>query len=137
LFRALGHDECSAVYKGAANEFKHFGIGKLRTKSGDNPMSWFHLYPRKNDNTGWLYYKNFDNDHSGIKLTIHSIEKGDNHDGFRIDNTLCWAKLVQIIRSSKTISHIETFRSRAKLMSFFLGNTEDVDIIGTVDVITE
>jgi len=31
--------------------------GNLRANAGENPMNWFRLYARKEDNIGWWHYK--------------------------------------------------------------------------------
>ena len=31
--------------------------GNVKANGGENPMNWFRLYARKEDNTGWWYYR--------------------------------------------------------------------------------
>lgn len=116
---------------GKAQSFTLYSIGETKATGGENPMVWFRIYPRKEDNSGWWYYKGANNTHS--KLLIHSKDKSSkSNEGFVIDNNICWAKLHEMIRSSKSF---ETIKAEKFNKSRFSSPFEKVKTIGTLKIV--
>ena len=101
LNRTVGSESCEAKMTGIAKSFKLYSIGEMQAVGGENPMAWFRIYPRKEDNTGWWYYQGAKNTNS--KLLIHPKEKNSkSNEGFLVSDNICWAKLHEMIRTSKS-----------------------------------
>jgi hypothetical protein len=101
-----GADECPAKLQGIAGDFTTFAIGELKSTGGSNPVAWFRIHPRKDDNSGWWFYKNVKNQDN--RLSIHSSDKNKSRDeGIIVTDPICWAKLSAIMRTSKTVETIK------------------------------
>jgi hypothetical protein len=104
--RSLGSESCKVNVDNFAANFTLFAIGELKATSGANPLIWFRLYPRKLDNSGWWYYKGIESDDT--KLSIHSRAKSSrNNFGIVVLDNICWSKMNDIIRSSKSFDTIK------------------------------
>lgn len=129
--RSAGVDGCDAKATGIATSFTLYAIGETKATGGENPMVWFRIYPRKEDNSGWWYYKGNKNTHS--KLLIHPKEKSSkSNEGFVVNDNICWAKLHEMIRSSKSI---DTIKAQKFAKSLFGSPFEKVKTIGTLKVV--
>ena len=92
---------------------------------------WFHLFPRKEDNSGWMYYEGAK--HTKAKLLIHSHEKETSKNkGIMVTNNLCWGKLNAIIRASRVTDNIKAEKFvKPKIASAF----HKVTSIGIVRIV--
>jgi len=128
----LGKAECDAKITSSAKDFKMYSIGELTAVTENNvPLEWFHLHPRKEDNSGWWYYKN--TKFSDTKFSIHTPEKNTKRDeGIVVTDVLCWAKLVEIIRSSKSLETIKAEKFHTRILS---RNFEKVSVIGFMNIV--
>jgi len=127
---SLGSEACEASITDTANDYKTFAIGELKAIGGHHPVSWFRLYPRKQDNSGWWFYKSTKN--SNAKLSIHNMEKnGKRDEGIVVKNNLCWARLIEIVRSSKTLEMIKAEKSTK---SFLSAPFEKIKTIGILTI---
>ena len=128
---SAGTDQCQAKLIGLASEFKTFAISEIKATGGNNPYSWFRIYPRKDDNTGWWYNKNILN--LNTTQSIHSIYKNTPRDeGLLLDDSICWAKLSAIIRTSKTV---ETIKAEKYVKSLFGFRYEKIKTIGMLYIV--
>lgn len=116
---------------GIASSFTLFSIGETKATGGEAPLVWFRIYPRKEDNSGWWYYKGAKNTHS--KLLIHPKEKhSKSNEGFLVNDNICWAKLHEMIRSSKSF---ETIKAEKFNKGLFSSPYEKIKTIGTLRVV--
>ena len=123
---SIGYDSCQATVIGRYVKYSMFAIGETKATGGENPLVWHRLYPRKEDNSGWLYYKSS----KQFKLSIHSKGKNSPHDeGLVIHDEICWVKLSVIIRSSKSF---ETIKADKYTKTVFGNSYEKVKMIGTL-----
>lgn len=130
----MGSEECEVQTLGVAANFSVFALGELKATGGPNPLIWFRLYPRKLDNSGWWYYKNVGP--ADTKLTLHSRGKSSpEHRGFTVLDNVCWAKMNEIIRSSKTFETIKAEKYNPGLFGLFSKPYHKVKTIGTLYVI--
>ena len=130
LARSAGYGECQANITSFADNFVRFAIGEIKATGGSNPYTWFRLYPKKEDNSGWWSYKGGSG--KNTKLSIHSKAKsGVNDRGIIVVNNVCWGKLSEIIRSSETF---ETIKAEKFAKGIFGKPYDKVKIIGTLAV---
>ena len=60
---------------------------------------WFRLHPKKEDNSGWWYYKSIVG--LNTKYSIHSSgKKSMNEKGLVVDDNICWSKMTEIIKQT-------------------------------------
>lgn len=130
-FRSTGIDGCEAKMEGIATSFNQYAIGETKATGGENPLIWFRLFPRKEDNSGWWYYKGCKN--TNAKLLLHPKEKhSKSNEGFIINDAICWSKLNAMIRSSKSF---ETIKAEKYKKGLFSSPYEKVKTIGTLTVV--
>ena len=114
--------------------FTKFAIGELKETSGSNPLTWFRLYPRKVDDSGWWYYKGIKSDDA--KLSIHSRARSSRDDfGLVVLDNVCWSKLSEIIRASKTSDTIKAEYYNPSTFGIFRTLYDKVKSIGIVTIL--
>ena len=134
FYRSTGLDGCEAKMEGIATSFNQYAIGETKATGGENPLIWFRLYPRKEDNSGWWYYKGVGN--TETKLSLHSRGKNSpDHKGFVVLDNICWAKMNEIIRSSKTFETIKAEKFNPGLFGLFSKPYHKVKTIGSLNVL--
>ena len=108
--------------------------GVVKSTEGKNPKTWFRLFAKKENNTGYWYYKGTTNSHA--KLTIHSTSKNKLNKkiekGYLVVDDDCWLKLIKVINATEkfTIIKAETF-SKGSLTNTY----HKVRTLGNLNVI--
>jgi len=126
-----GSAECEANATSSALKFKRFALSEIKALGGSNPTTWYRLYPKREDDSGWWHYKGLSSHNS--KMSIHSKAKNSPEDeGILVLNSICWAKLSEVIRSSEKFDTIKTVKFSKSL---FGKSYEKVKVIGTVDFV--
>ena len=113
------------------NTFK----GELKSIGGANPLMWFRLHPKKEDNSGWWYYKSVID--LNAKYSIHSQGKNSpNEKGFVLVDNACWAKMAPIIKQTNAHETIkaEKFRFKASL-KITKSNFHKIKMIGLLTIV--
>jgi predicted acyltransferase (DUF342 family) len=96
---------------------------------------WFRLHPKKEDNSGWWYYKSIVG--LNTKYSIHSSgKKSMNEKGFVVDDNICWSKMTEIIKQTNKFEIIkaEKFHFKASL-SVAKNNFHKIKMIGLLTIV--
>ena len=109
--------------------------GELKSIGGTNPLMWFRLHPKKEDNSGWWYYKSVID--LNTKYSIHSSEKkSTNEKGFVVLDNLCWANMTEIIKQTNTFETIKAekfhFKSSLRVSK---NNFHKIKMIGVLTIV--
>ena len=129
----MGSESCEVKVDGIAANFTMFAIGELKATGGANPLIWFRLYPRKMDNSGWWHYKGIEVDDA--KLSIHSRAKSSRHNiGLVVLDNVCWSKMNELIRSSKSFDTIRADNYNSETLGIFRKSYHKVKSIGLIQV---
>jgi hypothetical protein len=124
----MGTHECEFQAEKIPRNFTLYAIGETKAANVPQPLVWFRLYPRKEDNSGWWFYELS----SSNKLSLHPKEKHSINDiGYIALNPVCWSKLHAIIRASETFEIIKTEKITKKL---FEKTFHKVKMIGILTV---
>ena len=96
---------------------------------------WFRLHPKKEDNSGWWYYKSIID--LNTKYSIHSSgKKSSNEKGFVIADNICWSKMTEIIkqRNNFEIIKAEKFHFKASLRVSKI-NFHKIKMVGALTIV--
>jgi hypothetical protein len=105
----------------------------LKSVGGSNPLIWFRLHPRKTDNSGWWYYKGVTE--ANVKFSIHPKGKSSVNDmGIIVVDNICWAKMAEIIRSSKMSEKIKAEVKSKGFLSILKKDYHKIRMIGQLTI---
>ncbi|RNA00032.1 hypothetical protein BpHYR1_025377 [Brachionus plicatilis] len=126
-----GNKTCEAIIDSLPLNFTLFAIGEFKATAGQIPLTWFRLFPRKIDNTGWWYYKHMREENK--KMSLHSKDKVSKYNtGIVVVDSLCWNQMAQVIKSSSTFDVIQTERYN---YGIFAKPFYRVKMIGTLEIL--
>lgn len=103
----------------------------MKATGGGNPLIWFRLYPRKEDNSGWWYYRGINSESS--RYLLQPKGKSSKTDaGYIVMNDNCWSTMNSIIKASMTRDTIKAEKYNKGLIE---KPYEKTKMIGTLIVL--
>jgi hypothetical protein len=109
--------------------------GRLKESRGENPVMWFRIYARKEDKSGWYFFKGVDG--LPVRMTIHSkLKKVKKYDqGFVVNDIECWKRLRTIIASSNKFKQVKIERYISEEDEFTEEESRAVKTIGSLTIV--